>query len=206
MSEKWLVVGLGNPGNRYEVNRHNAGFLFMDYLADRLEAGKFNYQKGVSGNRLITRIGRVSTVLLKPDTFMNLSGHSVQKAISFFKILSENTVICYDDVDIPLGTFRVKYKGSAGGHNGLASIIEHVGPSVIRIRIGVGTDSPRSGGLAGYVLGDFSQDELNLLAGLFDDMFKALRMILSGNVSRAMNSYNRKKRSQSEDDCGKNGL
>lgn len=200
MSERWLVAGLGNPGSKYQVNRHNAGFLFLDYMAARLKAGTFNFQKALQGGKTTGKIGSVPVVLLKPDTFMNLSGHSVQGAISFFKILSENTIICYDDVDIAFGTFRIKNKGSAGGHNGLASVIDHIGPSVVRLRIGVGTDRPRSGGLAGYVLGDFSREELDNLADLFDDMYKALRMVVSGNVARAMNSYNRKKCSKSTGD------
>jgi PTH1 family peptidyl-tRNA hydrolase len=193
MSNRWLVAGLGNPGSKYEVNRHNAGFLFLDYVAAKIKAGTFNFQKALQGGKATGNIGTVPVVLLKPDTFMNLSGHSVQGAISFFKILSENAIICYDDVDIPFGTFRIRNKGSAGGHNGLSSVIEHVGPSVIRFRIGVGTDRPRSGDLAGYVLGDFHREELDILADLFDDMYKALRMVVSGNVARAMNSYNRKK-------------
>jgi len=199
MSNKWLVAGLGNPGSKYRINRHNAGFLFLDYLSLKLKAGNFNYQKALSGQKVTARFGSVSAVLLKPDTFMNLSGNSVQGASSFFKILSENIIICYDDVDIPFGTFRIKYKGSAGSHNGLASVIEHLGPSVIRIRIGVGRDGPRSGSLAGYVLGDFTGDELDTLAELFDDMFKAVRMIVSGHLSKAMNRYNRKKKSASVD-------
>lgn len=193
MSNRWLVTGLGNPGRKYETNRHNAGFLFVDYVAAKINAGTFNFQKALQGGKATGNMGSVPVVLLKPDTFMNLSGHSVQGAISFFKILSENTIICYDDVDIPFGTFRIKNKGSAGGHNGLSSVIDHIGASVIRFRIGVGSDQPRSGDLAGYVLGDFHKEELDILSDLFEDMYKALRMVVSGNVARAMNSYNRKK-------------
>jgi len=190
--ERWLVVGLGNPGSEYARNRHNVGFMFADHLLRVCGGGNFTFQRAVQGYRATTNLGRVPILLLKPDTYMNLSGHAVQGACSYFKILSEHTVICYDDVDIPFGTFRIRDKGSAGGHRGLASIIEQVGPEVVRIRFGIRPAAGRRGNLVGFVLSDFHPDELTALAECFDQSRGALQLIVAGRMDRAMNKFNKR--------------
>ena len=192
MNDRWLVVGLGNPGREYEYNRHNVGFLFLDYLIQKLNGGNFTYQKALQGKRASVQMRRFPLMLLKPETYMNLSGHSVQAACSYFKILSENTVICYDDVDIPFGTFRIRVKGSSGGHRGIASIIEQMGAQFIRIRFGIRPTEGHTGNLAGFVLSDFRQDELDGLGELFDKAYKAIGLIVAGRADKAMNMFNRR--------------
>ena len=192
MDDRWLIAGLGNPGREYQYNRHNVGFLFLDYLIQKLKAGNFTYQKALQGQRASAQMRRFPLMLLKPDTYMNLSGHSVQAACSYFKILSQHTVICYDDVDIPFGTFRIRVKGSSGGHRGIASIIEQMGAQFIRIRFGIRPTEGRTGNLAGFVLSDFRQEELDGLGELFDKAYKALGLIVAGRADKAMNMFNRR--------------
>ena len=187
-----LVVGLGNPGGKYSRNRQNVGFMFLDYLMDRLEGGSFSFQKALNGSRAKLRLSSEPIILLKPDTYMNRSGFSVSAAASYFKILSENIVICYDDVDIPFGNFRIRLKGSSGGHRGIASIIEQLGSRFVRIRIGIAPDDGKRGNLAGFVLSDFRDHELDVLKEVFDEIYRALEMIVAGRVSRAMNEFNRR--------------
>lgn len=196
--ERWLVAGLGNPGSEYARNRHNVGFLFLDYLLQRLAAGSFSHQRAIQGERATARLKRTPLLLLKPQTFMNLSGASVQAALAYFKILSEHTVICYDDVDIPFGTFRIRLKGSSGGHRGIASIIEHLGPAFVRLRFGIKPEHGRTSNLANFVLSDFHQDELTALSGLFDEAFEALKLVVNGRGSLAMNKYNRRVKPDAE--------
>ena len=192
--ETWLVAGLGNPGAEYACNRHNVGFLFLDYVAERLSAGSFTGQRALQGRRVTARLAGRSLLLLKPETYMNLSGASVAAALSYFKILSERAVICYDDVDIPFGSFRIRLKGSSGGHRGLESIIGHVGPDVVRLRFGIKPACGRRGRLADFVLSDFASSELQCLRDdIFPEAFDALKMIVSGRAAMAMNRYNRRR-------------
>ncbi len=165
--DRWLVTGLGNPGREYERNRHNVGFMFLDYVLKELGGGNFASQKALQGQRVSIQMGKTPLLLLKPGTFMNLSGYSVQAASSYFKILSEKTVICYDDVDIPFGTFRIRVKGSAGGHRGISSILEQMGPDFVRLRLGIKPEDGRRGNLAGFVLSDFRQEDMEALNEVF---------------------------------------
>ena len=148
-----LIVGLGNPGKRYEMTRHNIGYLVVDELASRLNAPLKTNQ---------TFEGEVSRttdlILLKPLTFMNLSGMSVSKVCHYYKVETQNVLVICDDAAIPFGTLRMREKGSSGGHNGLSDIIRYLGPEVKRLRIGIG--DPGSFDLADYVLAQFSSSEL----------------------------------------------
>ena len=193
MAEPFLVVGLGNPGREYDGTRHNVGFMFVEHLAEAFGGGGFTYQKALQGYRCRIRMGGADVVLLKPDTFMNLSGFSVQATASYFKILSQRTVICYDDVDIPCGLLRIRVRGSSGGHRGMASIIEQMGDDqFVRFRFGIRPADGRRGNLAGFVLSDFSSDEQALLPDLFGQAREAVGLVVAGRVSEAMNRYNRK--------------
>ena len=190
-AERWLVAGLGNPGRKYEQTRHNVGFMLVDRL-DRLHAGGgFGYQRGLKAYRSRIRIGGTDVILLKPDTYMNLSGVSVRAAASYFKILPQRTVICYDDVDISCGLLRIRVRGSAGGHRGMASVIEQLGDDrFVRLRLGIRPDGGWRGDLAGFVLAAFRSDEHDLIQRVLERAGEALELIVSGRVEEAMNRYN----------------
>ena len=182
----FLIVGLGNPGREYENTRHNIGFAAMDVLAEKynidINRSKFKGEYGegfINGNKVI---------LLKPYTFMNLSGESVREAIDFYKLTEEQVLIIYDDISLELGRLRIREKGSAGGHNGIKSIINHMGTDVFtRIKIGVG--APK-GDLVNHVLGKFSKDEVNILKQTLDAVTEATADIIDNGAKDAMNKFN----------------
>ena len=182
----FLIVGLGNPGREYENTRHNIGFAAMDVLAEKynidVNRTKFKGEYGegfINGNKVI---------LLKPYTFMNLSGESVREAIDFYKLTEEEVLIIYDDISLELGRLRIREKGSAGGHNGIKSIINHMGTDVFtRIKIGVG--APK-GDLVNHVLGRFSKEEVNILKQTLDAVTEATAEIIDNGAKEAMNKFN----------------
>ncbi len=187
----YLVAGLGNPGKQYEMTRHNIGFHTIDYIADELgvKIKKLKYKAlygecEISGERVL---------LVKPQTFMNLSGDSIVEFVSFFKIPVENVIIISDDISLATGRLRVRGKGSAGGHNGLKSIIYQLRSDQFpRVRIGVGSPEHEDYELADYVLGRFTRDEIPLLEDTIKKADKAVREIISAGVGSAMNKYNGK--------------
>ena len=182
----FLIVGLGNPGREYENTRHNIGFAAVDVLAEKynidVNRTKFKGEYGegfINGNKVI---------LLKPYTFMNLSGESVREAIDFYKLTEEEVLIIYDDISLEVGRLRIREKGSAGGHNGIKSIINHMGTDVFtRIKIGVG--APK-GDLVNHVLGKFSKDEVNILKQTLDAVTEATAEIIDNGAKEAMNKFN----------------
>lgn len=184
-----MIVGLGNPGDKYKTTRHNAGFLALDYVSKKwgcsITTSKFEALTGeavVGGNR---------TLLVLPQTFMNLSGQAVQKAANFYKIPTENIIIVFDDTSFEPGTFKIKKKGSAGGHNGIKSIIECLGTDEFkRIKIGVGKKPHPEMVLADWVLSHFTSDEMKALESRFNDVADALTLMNKGEVDKAMNNYN----------------
>ena len=188
----YLIVGLGNPGREYEHTRHNAGFDAIDVLAGKLGADvKEKKHKGLCGKGMIAG---EKVILLKPQTFMNLSGESVRAAADFYKIDAEHMIVLYDDIDLDVGKLRVRAKGSAGGHNGIKNIIAHLGTQEFqRIRIGVG-EKPKEYDLADYVLGRFSAEDRKLVEEAFANAADAVRLMVQGKTDEAMNLYNRKER------------
>ena len=182
----FLIVGLGNPGREYENTRHNIGFAAIDLIAEKynidVNRTKFKGEYGegfINGNKVI---------LLKPYTFMNLSGESVREAIDFYKLTEEEVLIIYDDISLEVGRLRIREKGSAGGHNGIKSIINHIGTDVFtRIKIGVG--APK-GDLVNHVLGKFSKEEVNILKQTLDVVAKATEDIIANGAKDAMNKFN----------------
>ena len=184
-----LIVGLGNPGKQYEFTRHNAGFLCLDYLAAKhnIKVNKIKFKSLVGeGN-----IGGEKVILLKPTTFMNLSGEAVVQAASFYKIDVSDIIVVYDDISLPVGALRIREKGSAGGHNGMKNIIYLLGKDNFpRIRLGVGSNGQRD--LADYVLGKFSKEEMKGFSASVEDAADAIGYMLKGETSRAMNLYNKK--------------
>jgi len=182
----WIVAGLGNPGTQYRGNRHNVGFMVADLLAERAKAAAF--KEKFSGAFVKTEIAGREAVLLKPMTYMNLSGESVQKAMAFFKTSREELVVVHDELDLTFGTVRVKQGGGAAGHNGIKSLIQHVGPDFVRVRVGIGR--PRSGSTEGYVLSDFDSMERAELPDVVARAAKAVETIAQKGVTAAMNEVN----------------
>ena len=187
----YLIVGLGNPTREYEHTRHNAGFDTVDMLADRLNISvKEKKHKGLCGKGML---GAEKVILLKPQTYMNLSGESVRAAADFYKIDHEHIIVMYDDIDLDVGKLRVRAKGSAGGHNGIKNIIAHLGTQEFpRVRIGVGAKPDRMD-LADYVLGRFPQVEQSVMEDAFKEAAEAAAAIVEDGIDAAMNRFNRKK-------------
>lgn len=184
----YLVVGLGNPGNRYRGNRHNVGFMIIDRMAERNQSPAFREKFDGVFAKLET--GAHEVVLLKPMTYMNKSGESVQKAQAFFKVDAAHTVVVHDELDLPFGTSRVKVGGGAAGHNGIKSITQHSGPDFVRVRIGIGR--PEKGSTENFVLGDFSTTERATLPEVIDTAADSIMAIVEHGVSYAMNRFNQK--------------
>ncbi|MBQ7902495.1 MAG: aminoacyl-tRNA hydrolase [Oscillospiraceae bacterium] len=185
----YLVVGLGNPGTRYDNTRHNIGFACVDYICDKtgvkLDKAKFKALYGT------WKYKDKKIVLVKPQTFMNLSGEAVGAVARFYKIPPENVIIIYDDVSMAVGKVRIRLKGSAGGHNGIKSIISHIGDVFPRIKLGVGEKPHPEYDLADWVLGKFTDSERKQLAEKFDSAYQAVQLMVDGQSDKAMNLYNR---------------
>lgn len=187
----FIIAGLGNPTLQYEGTRHNAGFDVIDALAD-----KYNISVDYRKNRAFIGKGMIAgrkVILAKPQTYMNLSGESVRGLADYYKIDEETELlIIYDDVSLDVGQLRIRKKGSAGGHNGIKSIIAELGTDVFpRIKVGVG-EKPKQYDLADYVLGHFSKAERELMEEGYERAVHAVEMILSDGIDSAMNEYNRK--------------
>lgn len=185
----WLVVCLGNPGGRYETTRHNVGFLTADELARRTGAAirKLKYKSLFAE----VKLGGQRAVLLKPQTYMNLSGEAVGAAASFYKIPPERVLVVADDVSLPPGRLRIRREGGAGGHNGLKSIIAHLGTEAFpRIKIGVGSPPHPDYDMADWVLGFPSGAERQAVDGAVLRAADAVEAILEGGVDQAMNLFN----------------
>lgn len=182
----FLVVGLGNPGDKYDGTRHNIGFETIDYIASKynIDVTRVKF-KGVIGEGFI---GGEKVILLKPTTYMNLSGESVREAMSFYKLSEEDIVIIYDDISLEVGKIRIREKGSAGGHNGIKSIISNINTDVFpRIKIGVGQPT---GDLVSHVLGRFSKEEAEDLKEVIEVSSKAVEIIMKSGTKDAMNKLN----------------
>ncbi len=184
-----LIVGLGNPGEAYRTTRHNLGFLALDRLAD-VAGISFDSKKKKALWGRGAYLGE-DVFLLKPQTFMNLSGEAVLYLASFFHIATEDVVVVCDDINLAYGAVRIRKSGSAGGHNGLKSLIASLGSEdFVRIRLGVGERQDSQSDLADYVLSPFTADEMKLMPVYLDHVTKALSDIIQGNTDRAMNQYN----------------
>jgi len=185
---EWLIVGLGNPGKEYENSRHNTGFIALDTLAgmNKVDVRELKF-KALCGRG---EIAGKSVLLIKPQTFMNLSGDAVVQAASFYKIPMDKVIIIYDDISLPTGKIRVRAKGSAGGHNGIKNIIERSGTDVFpRIKVGVG--APKGEGeLVGWVLGSFSKQEQEILSGAIDRTLGAVSAIIADGCAVAAQKFN----------------
>jgi PTH1 family peptidyl-tRNA hydrolase len=185
----WLIAGLGNPEAKYDGTRHNAGFAALDALAAKwgIAVNKSKFQ-GLYGQG---DVGGHKVLLLKPLTYMNLSGDAIAPLAAFFKVPADHVIVLCDDITQAPGKLRIRPSGSAGGHNGLKSIIARLGgENFPRIRIGVGAKPHPDYDLAAWVLGHFSEEEAKALAGRFDDIAAAAELIMAGKLSDAQSRYN----------------
>lgn len=183
----WLVVGLGNPGSRYAGTRHNVGFKVVDILASRWNAGALK-EKFV-GLYAKTSFAGDDAVLLQPQTYMNLSGECVQKAMAFFKVEPSKLVVIHDELDLPFGDVRVKIGGGSAGHNGLKSITQHCGgPDYVRVRIGIGR--PPKGAVESWVLGEFDAMDRAQLPDVLQAAALASEAVLKNGAAKAQNQFN----------------
>lgn len=188
----FIIAGLGNPSKEYAKTRHNVGFDTIDYLADK-------YGISVTEKKHKALVGKgviegQKVILLKPQTYMNLSGESIRAAIDYYKIdETEELIVVYDDISLAPGQLRIRKKGSAGGHNGIKNIIFHLGhDTFMRIKVGVG-EKPKGYDLADYVLGHFSKEERTVMEEAFADAAAATVVIMNEDADAAMNLYNKKK-------------
>lgn len=189
----FAIIGLGNPDKRYEKTRHNIGFDVVDAMA-----AQYNISMTEKKHKALCGTGAiegVKVILVKPQTYMNLSGESVAEVVNFYKLDPESEIlVIYDDVSLAPGNIRVRVKGSAGGHNGIKSLIAHLGTqNFMRVKVGVG-EKPEGWDLADHVLGRMSAEDREYAEEAIGDAVKAAVLIAQGKIDQAMNEYNAKKR------------
>ncbi len=195
----YIIAGLGNPGKKYENTRHNVGFKVIDRLSRRLDIPVETVKhKGLYGKGMFDG---EEIILLKPQTFMNLSGESVRSAMEYYDISPDKIIVICDDINLEPGQLRIRKKGSAGGHNGLKNIISNIRTEDFpRLRVGIGDRTPDSRmDLADYVLSDFSEYDTDKMEAAFDEAADAVLTMIKEGSDSAMNIYNRKKSEAAED-------
>lgn len=188
-SVEYLIVGLGNPDKKYENTRHNAGWLALDYIAEKLDCkvNKIKYKSFVG----TCEIGGAKAMLMKPTTYMNNSGQAVVEAMNFYKIPAENVIVIFDDISLDVGKMRIRSKGSDGGQKGMRSIINLSGSQAFpRIKIGIGAKPNLDWDLADWVLSKFTDKEMKVIEKMFENAHKAVELIIDGKMDRAMNLFN----------------
>jgi PTH1 family peptidyl-tRNA hydrolase len=186
--EKYLITGLGNPGNEYEGTRHNTGFMVLDAFA---KASNIVFDDKRYGYVAETSLKGRKIILLKPTTFMNLSGNAVRYWLNKENIDQNHLLVVVDDIALPLGTLRLKANGSAGSHNGLGHIQQLIGEEYARLRIGIGNDFPR-GGQIDWVLGHYDEEELNILKPNIDTAVEIIKSFILAGINITMNQFNHK--------------
>ncbi len=184
-----IIAGLGNPGKEYEFTRHNAGFLALDYISKKLNCS--GYVSKFNGVCSSAKINDESAFLIKPQTYMNLSGNCVTAVMKFYKIPPEKTILIFDDISLPVGKIRIKKKGSHGGQNGVKHILGLSGSENFpRVKIGIGNKPTPNWDLSDWVLSKFSCDEMKVLDETFEKVYLAVCMMSEGKIDKAMNMYN----------------
>lgn len=193
--DKFLICGLGNPGDEYTGTRHNTGFMILDAFA---EASNICFEDKRYGFVAKASIKGRKVILLKPTTFMNLSGNAVRYWLNAEKIDQSRLLVISDDVALPLGDFRLKASGSNGGHNGLGHIIQLIGDNYARLRVGIGNDYPR-GRQVDWVLGHYSEEELKELQPTFDTSIEIIKSFVLQGINNTMNQFNKLGKRKSND-------
>lgn len=186
----FIIAGLGNPGQQYQKTRHNVGFVAVDYIAAKLgvkiDRAKFHSLVAEA------KIGEVRVLLMKPETFMNNSGVAIGEAAAFYKIPAERVLVLHDEISFDPGLMRIRRKGSAGGHNGLKSIIAHLASEEFpRVKIGVGQKPSPDYDLADWVLGKFPKEHSDKIDARLDDIYAAAQLIARGDIDGAMQRYSK---------------
>lgn len=184
-----LIVGLGNPGAKYDNTRHNVGFTAVDRICEMrgCDCKRLKF-RALTGE---TAVGGARVLLMKPQTYMNLSGEAVSEASAFYKIPPENVIVIVDDVNLDVGRMRIRCSGSAGGHNGLKSIIAHLdSENFPRVRVGVGKKPNPEYDLADWVLGKFSESDREKLSACYENALGAAELLIQNKVDEAMSKYN----------------
>lgn len=187
-----VIAGLGNPGPKYRHTRHNIGFALVDRLAAQ-HAATWKHEARFEAEATVVPYQGRKLMLLKPQTFMNDSGRSLGAALRYRKLAPESMLVVYDDLTLGLGRTKLSVNGSAGGHNGIADLLEKVGPGFARYRVGIGAKPRKEMDLADYVLSPFSQDEQTLLAAHSADFIDQLHLVLNEGIEAAMNTINQRK-------------
>lgn len=185
----YMIVGLGNPGKQYEITRHNVGFITIDLMSEKysFKVNKLKF-KSLVGE---VRIGGKRCIVLKPQTFMNLSGEAVREAAQFYKILPENIIVIFDDISLDPGKLRIRRKGSHGGHNGMKNIIALMGnDNIPRIKMGVGAKPNPEYDLADWVLSRFTKKEAEEIKKAAENAIEAVELMVRGNIDKAMSDFN----------------
>jgi len=187
---RWVIVGLGNPGDKYRRSRHNIGFMVLDYLASEHATGEPSRKfKALCHN---ATLGGVSVILVQPQTFYNLSGESVSQILHYFRIPTENLIVVHDDLDIVAGRLRIKRGGGDAGNRGVRSIAQSLGtPEFIRVRIGIGRPNEAAGAVD-HVLSQMHNDELQNLQEVIERAAPAIEAIIAEGLNPAMNRYNQR--------------
>lgn len=191
----YVIAGLGNPGTQYESTKHNIGFITVDYLAEmhRIPIKKLKHKALVGEGS----ISGQKVLLVKPQTFMNLSGNSIREIVAYYKISMEELIVIYDDIDIPMGSLRIRKKGSAGTHNGMRSIVYDLQSDQFpRIRIGIGGE--RKGDLADYVIGGFQKSQIPVMEEAVRQAAAAVECMMEKGMDAAMGEYNKRVKIESE--------
>ena len=188
-----MLVGLGNPTEEYAKTRHNVGFWLVDKVAEKLGISFQGEEKGLVAK---AKIGADTVLIVKPMTYMNKSGECVGQLARYYKVDISDIVVCYDDMDLPVGLVRIRPKGSPGGHNGLKSLVQHLGGEAFpRIRIGIGRPNAD---VIDYVLGEFNADDKAKVEAAIDYLLPAAHCIFTDGIDMAMNKYNPKKAKNNE--------
>jgi peptidyl-tRNA hydrolase, PTH1 family len=193
-----LIAGLGNPGREYAGTRHNLGFTVVDALA---AAEKLAWKSEPRFEALVARWNvrpGLTRWLVKPQTFMNDSGRALRRLLDFHKLPVEDLAVAYDDLNIDLGFVKISVRGSAGGHNGIASLLEHTGTGFVRYRLGIGAVRPAGMDLKDFVLAKFTEEESTLIAKQLPHFVAGLRLVIEHGSARAMNSLNRRNQNDPE--------
>ena len=193
-----LIAGLGNPGKDYDGSRHNLGFALVDALAAAKGLKWKNENRFESSvARWDVRLG-VTRLLIKPQTYMNDSGRALRAMVDFYQVQVDELVVAYDDLTIDLGLAKVSVRGSAGGHNGVASLLEHLGSGFIRYRLGVGVPRPAAMDIKDFVLAKFSPEESHIIDQQLNIFVEGLCLLIDSGVDQAMNTLNRRDRNESD--------
>ncbi|MGK5594662.1 MAG: aminoacyl-tRNA hydrolase [Parachlamydiaceae bacterium] len=188
----WTIVGLGNPGDKYRLTRHNIGFMAVDFFAEQ-NGMMFKAEKSFQAELAKSQSEDEEVVLVKPMTYMNLSGEAIRKFVNFFKPALDKLIVIVDDADLPFGELRLKTSGSSGGHNGLKSLEQHLGTrNFVRLKVGVGRSKDIA--LADYVLQPFTDEERIVLPRLLEKINEALICFMQEPIAKAMNKINAKEK------------